>query len=567
MTKRILILFSLLAGLAGAAYAVDPPYWNVNQSSGMAKVPFRFSTHTYVGGYLSVGSTTTAAAAPIHVYTNSNLEWLRMERSGVRSWKFTTASKTYNSGTTRYPLKIQSDLGSGCSFEIDDYGFVHICGLESNFTWLTFSASTGPALRTYGDQVFGDTIYFGASDVTGTEVLRLGVRADGAFNSRTYIYSANELNKDSTGTGHNNGGGAFFGLMPDDNNQGSDRGNVWIVGYSSTSTGGGVVFKTRSGVDTLADRTTMDQSGNWNMGSGTLTSSTHTVNNQLIVNGNNGLDFLDVENPGNRSWFGRVTSNDLYFYSNFAGSSAPILYMQSNATNGRVGFGTSSPGGQIHSLAPDNGIAGEFQINATQANVTGADTFLSFNSTTGQEGSVTGTAAAGVLIFNTFTGAHWTMVRKFQTAAEIQDNVLAPICSTGERFTSQMMWDAATNTKTRKRVSSKEQLVRSEPCAEPYSRAVLGFYGGRNADTGYDYALALGTGLAWVLNTGEAVEPGDWLVTSGDGTTVQIQMDRGGDGKRKDDVQHAYSAAKALQKIQWKPGEKKRKIAVTYHAG
>lgn len=218
-----------------------------------------------------------------------------------------------------------------------------------------------------------------------------------------------------------------------------------------------------------------------------------------------------------------VIYDDVASANRFTISSTGIFGFSSTATNGTFNF-----------LSADNTTAMMIQINATQANVTTSDKFVGYYSTSGEEGNVAGTAVAGVIAFNTFTGSHWTRI-----AGKKKPEVLAPLCSTGDTF------------------STKEQLVRSEVCAEAKSKRVIGFYGGTD-DSGNDMAFALGTGFAWVLNTGADTEIGDWFFTTGDGLTVTCQ---------DDDLQHNFSAAKALQPIKWKAGEKKRRIAVTYHAG
>lgn len=200
--------------------------------------------------------------------------------------------------------------------------------------------------------------------------------------------------------------------------------------------------------------------------------------------------------------------------------------------SGNVGIGTT-PSTKLHVLGADDSTVITSSINATQANITGSDVFMSFNSNTGQEGSIAGTGVAGVIAFNTFTGSHWTKIEGKKP------ELLTPLCSTGELFTV------------------KEQLVKSEVCQDRKSKKILGFFGGSDKN-GTDLALALGTGFAWVKNTGSDIEIGDWLFTSGDGLTVE---------KQTEEEHFNYSAAKSLQSIKWQSGEKKRKIAVTYHAG
>ena len=72
------------------------------------------------------------------------------------------------------------------------------------------------------------------------------------------------------------------------------------------------------------------------------------------------------------------------------------------------GIGTVSPTTRLHVYGADNLTAQTVEIAATQANVTAADIFMDFRSSSGSEGTIAGTAVAGVLAYNTFTGAHYS---------------------------------------------------------------------------------------------------------------------------------------------------------------
>ncbi len=204
-------------------------------------------------------------------------------------------------------------------------------------------------------------------------------------------------------------------------------------------------------------------------------------------------------------------------------------------SNGNVGIGSLTPGTPFDILATDNTTAMRIKINATQANVTAADTYISFNSTTGQEGSITGTAGAGVLVYNTFTGAHWT---KIDDKTNLEPNMVLE--ATGEKF-----------------LDRKPQLVKSRVCSTRQSPYVWGVYGGPNGE-GFDLVLSLGTGQIWVANTNGDIEVGDYLQSSSVFGLAE---------KQDDNMLHNYSIAKALEPVTWKPGETRRLIACTFHAG
>ena len=65
---------------------------------------------------------------------------------------------------------------------------------------------------------------------------------------------------------------------------------------------------------------------------------------------------------------------------------------------------------QLGVLAADNGTVAGLKINASQANITGADVFTEFRSTDGVEANVVGTGVLGVIAYNTFTGGHYTQL-------------------------------------------------------------------------------------------------------------------------------------------------------------
>lgn len=110
----------------------------------------------------------------------------------------------------------------------------------------------------------------------------------------------------------------------------------------------------------------------------------------------------------------RVGSNgqgNLHFYTKQSATASvdPVLAMTIDE-NGRLGIGSSAPTTPLYIQANDNTVAQTVLINAAQANVTAADTYIDFRSTTGSEGSIAGTAVAGVLAYNTFTGSHYTQI-------------------------------------------------------------------------------------------------------------------------------------------------------------
>ena len=185
-------------------------------------------------------------------------------------------------------------------------------------------------------------------------------------------------------------------------------------------------------------------------------------------------------------------------------------------------------------FVPDDGTGINVSIDAVQASITTADTFISFDSKTGEEGSIAGTGSAGVIAYNTFTGSHWS---KIDDKEDIQDSMV--LVATGEKW------------------HSKQQLVKSAISTKAKDIRVYGVYGGTNKD-GYDFVLALGTAFIWVTPTNGDIQVGDYLESS----NVR------GHAQRQDEPMLLNSTvAKALEPVQWIPGEKRRKIACTLHAG
>lgn len=209
---------------------------------------------------------------------------------------------------------------------------------------------------------------------------------------------------------------------------------------------------------------------------------------------------------------------------------------------GLGGAGISIAGSNIFKVSGgDNSTVYVSSINATQANITASDVFMSFESNTGQEASIAGTGVAGVIAYNTFTGAHFT---KLIDADPKKLDILTPLESTGKVI------DKIPG------LASKDQLVESRPCKTRASKSILGFYAG--TDGKKESALAIGAGLVWVANKGIDIQPGDLLISSDVEGAVELQ---------DDDILRQITIAKARESIHWKSGEKKRKIAVVYICG
>lgn len=246
--------------------------------------------------------------------------------------------------------------------------------------------------------------------------------------------------------------------------------------------------------------------------------------------------------------------------------------------------------GGLNLLGADNTTVQTIKINAAQADVTAADTFIDFRSATGSEGSIAGTASAGVVAYNTFTGSHYTQVLD---KTNLEPNTLLEIVE-GKVDFKPILKEAEHTVKAEEAVSDKEgniiytdildeegnpkpktifkdvitpatyyqaspkpQLFKTRICQTKGSKKAVGVYGGTDKE-GRDLVLALGTGMIWVANKGENIEIGDYLISS---ATL------GCSEKQTDDIYRNNTVAKATENIIWGVGEMKRLISCVYLGG
>jgi hypothetical protein len=161
--------------------------------------------------------------------------------------------------------------------------------------------------------------------------------------------------------------------------------------------------------------------------------------------------------------------------------------------NEKVAIGQTTATTLLDIKAADNTAAMNITINANQAGVTAADTFINFNSTTGNEGSIAGTAVAGVIAYSTFLGQHYSKVEGER-----------PEVGQVLEMTGQVM---------DKGHGGASYLARSRICKTPGSGRVYGAYGGTNLE-GNDLVMAVGAGVVLVSSP---VKAGDLLEADGKG--------------------------------------------------
>lgn len=263
-----------------------------------------------------------------------------------------------------------------------------------------------------------------------------------------------------------------------------------------------------------------------------------------------------------------------------------------DTVNSRVGIGTTAPTTGLEILAADNATAQTVKINAAQASVTTADTFIDFRSTTGSEGGIAGTASAGVIAYNTWTSSHYTIVddadrnnlepnilleavdnkildfpaqhktriEKYNDEENILDANGNPIIiKVKNPFSGKDENKPKTKTVKKSReiiletykASAKGQLFRTRICKTKGSIAAIGTWGGRDKE-GRDLCLSGGVGYVFVKNTGQDIKLGDLFWSSDMAGAVELQPD---------DLIHNYTVAKATEGISWMQGEKKRLIS------
>ena len=272
-----------------------------------------------------------------------------------------------------------------------------------------------------------------------------------------------------------------------------------------------------------------------------------------------------------------------------------------NVTLKEVQGGAGNFGGGLTALsgtfeASDNGTAITARINAAQASVDAGDTFIDFRSTTGSEGTIAGTAVAGVLAYNTFTGSHYTQVvdrvgLEIGMVLEIVDGtpVFEPQLNEAEH-TIQVdepvlddegnsviedvpVLDDEGNPKTESKsktkkveqvvpatyyvASPKPQLWKSQICKTQGSKAAIGVWIGTDRE-GRDMVASIGTGVIWLANTGKSLTVGDYLVSSDIAGCAELQTD---------DIYRSSTIAKLVEGIVWQPGEVTRLVKCIYLGG
>ena len=239
---------------------------------------------------------------------------------------------------------------------------------------------------------------------------------------------------------------------------------------------------------------------------------------------------------------------------------ANALFVQGSTD--RVGINDSTPDNLLDIIGADNTTVGNIEIPVVQASVTASDCFLSFSSTTGVEGSICGTASAGVIAYNTFTGSHYTQIvdRSGLQPLMLLEAIDEPMEALPKQVITRKQLDAEgvdSEVSDEYQASPKPHLFKSRICRTKGSKAVIGVYGGTNNE-GNDTILAIGTGQMIVANKGANIELGDYLQSSDVPGAAE---------KQPDDLYRNSTAAKITQSVRWLPGETTRIVNVIYEGG
>lgn len=279
-----------------------------------------------------------------------------------------------------------------------------------------------------------------------------------------------------------------------------------LLGVAGTTAGTLRLSGLTSGVVTID---VASVAGTWSF---TLPTGNGTANYAMITDGS-----------GNASWSILPVTGGGTGGTTSTGSGAVVLASGPTLTSPTLGDASGTTlllGGSFVSseklaiLGNDNGIGQIITINATSANVTGADTFIQFRATNGLLGDISGTGSDGVIAYNTFTGSHYSQSALInKSAKEVTDtegNVVTIYESDLEIGTvlvsvdTLCTWEGEFN----------NNLPQCAVSSTAEDKAVYGVYGGHDRE-GDIRVLSIGSGIVKVCDEGGAIGVGDLLCTAG----------------------------------------------------
>ena len=391
-------------------------------------------------------------------------------------------------------------------------------------------------------------------------------KGSGAYNTTGYNNSAMGMQAlYSNTTGYQNSAMGMYALYSNATGYQNSAMGVYALRFNTTG-----YFNSAMGVTALYSNTTGYQNSAMGMNAGRYISGgavNQTSNNSVYL----GYDTKALADGD---------TNEIVIGASAIGIGSNTVVLGNDsivttALKGKVGIGLTNPSTLLELLGANDSTVQTIKINADQAGITAADTFIDFRSTTGSEGSIAGTATAGVIAYNTFTGSHYTQVID-KDRSELNPGMLLEIIEGGLVFPEQKRmeeetyeeeeYDLDANAKsiTRTRLvektyqaAPKEQLFATCICKNKGSKAAVGVYGGTDKE-GRDLVLSLGTGIIWVSNKGLNLEIGDFLISSDVAGCAE---------KQADDVYRNSTVAKTTEKVVWLGNEQKRQIKCIYTGG
>ena len=274
-----------------------------------------------------------------------------------------------------------------------------------------------------------------------------------------------------------------------------------------------------------------------------------------------------------------------------------------------IGLTPAASTGMLQILAANDGTGGNIKINTNSAGVGTGDTFLDFASTDGVIGDISGTAVAGIVAYNTFTGGHYAQLSNeaevfevgmlVSATGQLMDNAkqLPLITKTNGRADKRVYgvfagkiadgatqsevdsfknWRDVVKPKTPKTKLTRRTMGVNLDSAIVYDTTTIvdtmeSVWGKRSKGKTYSFAkgdghkdmyqvFAVGTGVCLVTETGGDISVGDLIWSS---------PIAGLGEKQSDDLVRNSTVAKATENVKWSTvqvvnGVKKKLIAVTY---
>lgn len=577
--------------LAAADYAAMRTLLSLNNVTNESKATM-FTSPNFTGT-VTIPSPFTLGATSVTA-TGTEMNYLGGVTSGIQSQldlKSPLASPTFT-GTVTIPT-------------------MTVTGNATIAGYLRVGSNSAPTNTTAGDFT-ASRFSFGNSALTGTQVgvitgtltetsagTKYGINTQFTLNPASASSSDfRAINFEASTAGANNfanvQAGYFIHRMGGSGNITVAIGGYFSGFFGSTSTSFGTVTDVFAGRFQAVTHFTNNPTGTITTATGVQVQNSTRGGAGITLTNLRGID-IAVQTLGTNNTnllIGTGTTGNWSIYNNST---------YSNYINGNVGIGIS-PLTKLHSYGADNTTVQTVEIAATQANVTATDIFMDFRSSNGSEATIAGTAVAGVIAYNTFTGAHYT---QFSNEAEaiVQGMILSATGSfmPGGDHLPTVTRSAGRNDKgvygvyagkiadafSQREIDSLRRMKRTYDSVRvihdsvnaridngdstltpitlpdyPSFRGKTLDYAKGNPRKDLHQVFALGTGIILVTESGGNIAVGDFIASS---------PTRGLGEKQADDLEHSYTVAKATEAVDWSTvaihpqlGVKVKRIACTY---